>query len=165
MPLGELGVDVNRPVGISRRQQEASKDYTRVVKKLKVGHSINQDEEGEDKENLNTLFAVDAKVLSEQGDLQRGTVGKSGGYDFVTMRVEEDEIEGSPKKKLRRPKFETNMRTGGLEEGQASSVEGETEQATDGDLSLDEEEHEFAVYPGKEAEQRSRSAECESTLR
>lgn len=89
VPLGELGVDINRP--ISRREQESKQDYVRVVKKLKIEH------DDEDKENEFGVKAVGHKAFAE--DLE--SLKRRERRDFVTMRVEEDEIRGSPKKKLR----------------------------------------------------------------
>lgn len=85
MPLGELGVEINRP--ISRREEESRKDYVRVVKKLKVEH-------GDDEDKENEIVGVKKVVEDEMS-------GRKVRCDFVTMRVEEDEICGSPKKKLR----------------------------------------------------------------
>ena len=92
VPLGELGVDSNQPTGIasSRREAERTKDYVRVVKKLKVGHD-------EDKENT---AALASKVSSDEGSGGMKRVQEQQN-NFVNMRVEEDEILGSPKKKLR----------------------------------------------------------------
>lgn len=60
VPLGELGVDANRPSGLSRRVQEGTKDYVRIVKKLKVGHG---EDTGEDKEN--SVVAVGSKLAQD----------------------------------------------------------------------------------------------------
>lgn len=79
MPLGDLGVDVNVPVSISRRDKDGSKDYARVVKKLKVGQ----------KDQKNDIVRQD---LHEEGPLSVSS--------FVETRVEDDQIHGSPRKKL-----------------------------------------------------------------
>lgn len=92
VPLGEIGVDGNRPIGISRREQEGNKDYARVVKKLKVGHDNTNG--GEDKEN----HTVGVKLVNEENMVK---TSKKRGEDFVSMKMEEDEIWGSPKKKVR----------------------------------------------------------------
>jgi len=130
VPLGELGVDVNRPVGISRKQQEASKDYVRVVKKLKVAHGAGQ-EQGEDKENASSAFAADMKVLNEDGNLKRATVKNEGFHAFVGMRMEDDEIEGSPKKKLRQPTIEQHTHAGDRGGDKEEIVEMGSEKATE----------------------------------
>ncbi|KAK5099601.1 hypothetical protein LTR70_002318 [Exophiala xenobiotica] len=156
VPLGEIGVDVNRPVGISRRQQEASKDYARVVKKLKIAHNAGQEEEGEDKENVNNAFAVDMKVLNEDGHLKRGAVENDGTPGFVSMRMEDDEIEGSPKKKLRQPMTEQN-----------AYVKAESGQATEGLLHFHEREHDLEHNldeVGSEQEANSANEDIKNTL-
>lgn len=90
VPLGEIGIESNRPINISRRDQENTKDYVRVIKKLKVGHGSDD----EDKENV----SFGARTDVESADLKRRTHLDSRA---VTMRMEEDDIVGSPKKKLR----------------------------------------------------------------
>lgn len=90
VPLGEIGIEPNRPVNISRRDQEATKDYVRVVKKLKVGHGSDD----EDKENVSLDFKTDC----EDGGIKRKPCVDSR---FISMKMEEDYIVGSPKKKLR----------------------------------------------------------------
>lgn len=80
MPLGELGVDVNRPVSISRRERDSGKDYARVVKKLRIGRCG-------DEEN---------RVLQEK---VRDGQCVSSASSFVGTRVEDDQIKGSPRKK------------------------------------------------------------------
>ena len=156
MPLGEIGVDVNRPVGISRRQQEASKDYARVVKKLKVAHNVGHEEEGENKENVNNAFAVDMKVPNEDGRLKRGAVENDGTHGFVSMRMEDDEIEGSPKKKLRQPMTEQN-----------AYVKAESGQATEGLLHFHEREDDLEHTldeVGSEQEANSPNEDIKNTL-
>lgn len=98
IPLGELGLEPNRPVNISRRDREAGKDYFRVVKKLKVGHT----QDDEDKENLE----IGAKADNESNESERYVR-----FDphFVTMKMEEDAFVGSPKKKLRAPMSEYDL--------------------------------------------------------
>lgn len=66
VPLGELGIDSNRPAGLSRRAQEGTKDCLRIVKKLKVGHEDDLDSNGEDKENL--ILAVGSKIVRDDDD-------------------------------------------------------------------------------------------------
>jgi len=100
VPLAELGVDVNRPVAISRKEQEASKDYARVVKKLKVGHVGASGEE--DKENID----VDAQIESKE---HKSKKSKPHDGNFVPMKMEEDDFWGSPKKKFRQPAQNTHL--------------------------------------------------------
>lgn len=140
MPLGELGVDINRPVGISRKQQEASKDYVRVVKKLKVAHNAGQ-EQGEDKENATGAFAADMKVLNEDGNLKRASVKNEGFHGFVGMRMEDDEIEGSPKKKVRQPIIEQHTHAEGRGGDKEEVVEMGFKKATEALSPSDEREY------------------------
>lgn len=79
VPLGDLGVGVNVPVSISRRDQDGAKDYARVVKKLKIGQ----------KDQENEIVRQD---LHEEGPLSVSS--------FVGTRLEDDQIHGSPRKKL-----------------------------------------------------------------
>lgn len=64
IPLGELGVDTNRPSGLSERAQEKTKDYVRVVKKLKVGHDDSNGDNDEDKENV--VLAIGSKTVHDE---------------------------------------------------------------------------------------------------
>lgn len=167
VPLGEIGVDVNRPVDILRRQQDASKDYARVVKKLKVAHNAGQEEEGDDKENVNSAFAADMKVLNEDGGLKRGAVKNDGTHGFVSMRMEDDEIEGSPKKKLRQPMTEQNTHVEGHKGNKGDAVEAESGQATEGVLRFGEgedgSEHTLDKV-GSEQEPNSTKEDIKNTL-
>ncbi|KAK5944284.1 hypothetical protein PMZ80_003565 [Knufia obscura] len=162
VPLGELGVDINCPVGVSRRDHEASKDYARVVKKLKVGHHYTGDAD-ENKENV--VCAMDTKVQTEDRDLKRRTYGIHGEHTFVSVKMEKDEIIGSPKKKLRLPVTEPRADMDEQEEEQGYKIEDEIAEATYDESHVENEgdEHEVEQMPhaaevshegeGSEAEQ------------
>lgn len=137
VPLGEIGIEPNRPANISRREQEATKDYVRVVKKLKVGHGSDD----EDKENA----SAGAKTDVEDKDLKRRVRFDSC---FVTMKTEEDVIQGSPKKKLRTVMSEPSCNVEEQVSEKVRSEDGEEET-----VSADEDEAMGSIHQAADEEQ------------